>query len=315
MIDLSGQDLPQTADAAPVGEAPAETPQVDALRRGLGGAFFWTAASGLIGVAAGVWVWDFLWNMVARGPVLGAIATVLSAVVVLGVLIAALREGAALGRMARLGRLQRQMQQARARGDRAGAEQAADRLIGLYHRRDDMRWALARFQDARGDQPDAQGLLDLAELGLMAPLDQQGLARIEAAAKQVAGVTAFVPLALVDVVAVLLINLRMIRQIAGIYGGRPGTLASLRLLRRIVVHLAATGMLALGDDMLEPLIGGTLMAKLSRRLGEGVINGALTARVGLAALDLCRPMPFAAAERPGLRSLIKNSLGGLVKPR
>ena len=34
---------------------------------------------------------------------------------------------------------------------------------------------------------------------------------------------------------------------------------------------------------------------LSRRLGEGVFNGALTARIGAAAVEVCRPLPFIAA--------------------
>ncbi|MCA0344577.1 MAG: DUF697 domain-containing protein, partial [Proteobacteria bacterium] len=44
--------------------------------------------------------------------------------------------------------------------------------------------------------------------------------------------------------------------------------------------------------------------KLSARLGEGVINGLMTARIGIAAMDLCRPMPFRALKRPGIGDFI-----------
>ncbi len=35
-------------------------------------------------------------------------------------------------------------------------------------------------------------------------------------------------------------------------------------------------------------------------MGEGVLNGLSTARVGLSALAVCRPAPFAVAKPPGV---------------
>jgi putative membrane protein len=34
------------------------------------------------------------------------------------------------------------------------------------------------------------------------------------------------------------------------------------------------------------------------------MNGAFTGRIGIAAIDLCRPLPFIEAERPRLRDFI-----------
>ena len=45
--------------------------------------------------------------------------------------------------------------------------------------------------------------------------------------------------------------------------------------------------------------------------GEGLINGALTARVGLAALEVCRPLPFVAAKRPSVSALVSRAVTGL----
>ena len=113
-----------------------------------------------------------------------------------------------------------------------------------------------------------------------------------------ATVTAVVPLALADVFTVLVSNLRMIRRVAEIYGGRSGTFGSWRLVRTTLTHLVATGAVAVGDDLVHSVIGGGLAARLSRRFGEGVINAALTARVGIAAIEVCRPLPFRRASRP-----------------
>ncbi len=46
-----------------------------------------------------------------------------------------------------------------------------------------------------------------------------------------------------------------------------------------------------------------MAAKLSARLGEGVVNGLLTARLGLAAIEVTRPLPFAALPAPALRDV------------
>ena len=136
---------------------------------------------------------------------------------------------------------------------------------------------------------------------------------VEAAARQVATVTAIVPLALADLFTALTANLRMIRRIAEVYGGRAGTLGSWRLTRAVMAHLVATGAVAVGDDMLEPVLGGSILGKLSRRFGEGLVNGALTARVGVAAMEVCRPLAYEMDERPKARHLVKQALGGLFQ--
>ena len=51
------------------------------------------------------------------------------------------------------------------------------------------------------------------------------------------------------------------------------------------------------------MIGHGVAAKFSARLGEGVLNGLLTARLGLAAMDVTRPLPFSALPRPSLNDL------------
>ena len=158
---------------------------------------------------------------------------------------------------------------------------------------------------------DADALLGLAEQEVLAPLDQAACREVEAAARQVAAVTALVPLALADVVAALTSNMRMIRRVAEIYGGRAGTLGSWRLMRAVMTHLVATGAVAAGDDLIGTIAGGGALAKVSRRFGEGLVNGALTARVGVAAIEVCRPLPFNAVKRPSVSGLVKCALTGL----
>ncbi len=103
----------------------------------------------------------------------------------------------------------------------------------------------------------------------------------------------------------------MIRRIAEIYGGRSGTLGAWRLTRAVLTHLVATGAVAVGDDLIHSVAGGSLLSQVSRRFGEGIVNGALTARVGVAALEVCRPLPFVGTRRPSVSRIVRRSLTGL----
>ena len=240
-----------------------------------------------------------------------AIALGLVALFLIVCLAIILREWAALARLARLDGLHHEAEAARTSGDLAAARTVARQVRKLYAGRQDMTWAEARLTEDTAEILDADTLFDHVERTLLAPLDARARSEIEAAARQVAMVTALVPIALADVVAALTANLRMIRRIAEIYGGRGGTLGAWRLTRAVFAHLVATGAVAVGDDLLGSLGGGHILSRLSRRFGEGLVNGALTARVGVAAMEVCRPLPFHAERRPSVTRLVQRALTGL----
>ena len=79
-----------------------------------------------------------------------------------------------------------------------------------------------------------------------------------------------------------------------------------------MLPFSSTGAVAAGEDLLEPVLGGSVLSKLSRRFGEGLVNGALSARVGVAAMEVCRPLPFSPRHRPSVRGIIKSALAGLI---
>ncbi|MEH7828313.1 YcjF family protein [Gemmobacter denitrificans] len=265
----------------------------------------------LFGFVLSVAAYDFIAGLMARNPLLGTVAFGLTVVALALGLMLALREWWAFLRLARLDTLRTQASLARSGGDLARARVVADRLARLYAGRPELAPGLANLAARRAELFDADGLLDLAETTLVQPLDDRARREIEAAARQVATVTALVPMALADVAAALVSNLRMIRRIAEIYGGRSGGFASWGLLRRVFASLVATGAVALTDDLIGSFAGGGVMSKLSRRFGEGMVNGALTARVGVAAMDLCRPLPFHAARRPQVTNLMGRALAGV----
>ncbi len=273
--------------------------------------WFFSLLAGVFTAVLGIWAWQFAIGLISSVPILGwGIAGAFGVLLVLAVLLG-LRELAALVRLGRIDRLRTSAQNVG--DDLSMARAVTQQLSQFYAGREDLKWARARFEERSQDVMDADAVLDLAEQELLVPLDQLALAEVEAAARQVATVTALVPLALADVVVALLTSLRMIRRVAEIYGGRSGGLSAWRLTRRVFAHLVATGAMAVGDDLLEPVLGGSLLSKVSRRFGEGLVNGALSARVGLAALDLCRPLPFSTQQRPKTRQVVQNALKGLIQ--
>jgi putative membrane protein len=165
---------------------------------------------------------------------------------------------------------------------------------------------------------DGADLVRLAERKLMAPLDAEACRIVARAAKRVSLVTAVSPRAAVDMIFVFVAALGMIRRLAALYGGRPGVFGLIRLVRHIIAHLAVTGGIAAGDGLIQQMLGHGVAAKLSARLGEGVLNGLLTARLGLAAIDVARPLPFAALPKPALSAiagdLLRRGEGGKAEP-
>ena len=303
--------LDNDVQEAPKGQAMQVAARLAARKPSLLMRLFWSLAAVLVGAFVSIAAWSFVTDLMARYPLVGLAMSILMGAFLLVLGLVALREMAAFGRLSRLDGLRHSATEALAHDDLNAAREATDRLVRLYKGREDTRWGRERLAELRGDQLDATGLLGVAEAELLASLDIAAQCEVEAAARQVATVTALVPLALADVAAALTSNLRMIRRIAEIYGGRSGFFGSWRLTRAVLSHLVATGAVAVGDDMLEPILGGSLLGKLSRRFGEGLVNGALTARVGVAAMEVCRPLPFSAARRPKVRSIITASLGGL----
>lgn len=316
-------DLDSTAPRAPT---PAEAPPVPEPLRGsamdtatllvarkpsLFGRLFVWALLALTGIAVSVAFWDFAAAMLARNLWLGRGLMGLLAVLLLALGVICLREVACLFRLRKMDRLRRASDAVAKSGGLDQALRFQHQLESFYSGRSDLQWGLEDLQEQRGDLLDADAVLNLLENRILAPLDKAATGEIEAASRRVAIATALVPLAFADVIVALTANLRMIRAIAEIYGGRSGFFGSWRLTRAVAAHLVATGAVAIGDDMIGSLAGGGVLSKLSRRFGEGLINGALTARVGIAAMDVSRPMPFVALPKPKTTAVVRKALTGL----
>ncbi|QTN36471.1 YcjF family protein [Cognatishimia activa] len=318
LIELD-EDTPQVADAPQVPDV-IDTPQGEVMQSVVKLAtrrpsrlarWFWGLLLSLLVTAVSLTAYNAVLGLIATTPMLGYAVTGLIALFVVVCVLIAGKELLAFASLGRVDRLHARAEAALADNDLAAAKSAAEDLARLYGRREETAWGRARMKERMADSFDASAVFAVVDQDLMSPLDKAAQQEVEAAARQVATVTALVPLALADVLTALVANLRMIRRIAEIYAGRSGTLGNWRLTRAVMTHLVATGAVAVGDDLIGSVAGGSILSKVSRRFGEGIVNGALTARVGVAAMEVCRPLPFDKGKGPRTGQIVKSALAGL----
>jgi putative membrane protein len=279
----------------------AEPPPATAPRkRSLLARLFFGAVGVLVSLAVGLWTDRLIRDLFERAEWLGWLAAGMAAIAVLALIIILVREFLAIARLAEVEKLQRRALDAVARDDPKAARSVVDELSAFVAAKPETAAGRRSLAGLRGEIIDGGNLVRLAETEILGPLDARARAMILEAAKRVSLVTAVSPRALVDVAYVVFEAGRLIRRLSELYGGRPGTLGFFRLARSVLAHLAVTGSIAVGDSFVQQIVGHGLAARLSAKLGEGVVNGMMTARIGIAAMETARPLPFIAAKRPGL---------------
>lgn len=305
-VVLAGEGGPARRGAVVVTPAPAE-PAEEVLdlpaplpKGSRWGALFWTGLGGLVSLGIGLAVSKLIEDLFARADWLGYVGLGFAAALAFASLAILAREVFGLMRLRTLNHLREKAAQALAKDDRRLAEAVTNELLGIAESSPRLFRARTELKGHLGAIIDGADLVRLTERQLMAPLDAEATRLVSNAAKRVSVVTAVSPRAAVDLIFVLLTAIGLVRRLALLYGGRPGALGMVRLFRQVLAHLAVTGGMAAGDSLVQQVVGHGIAAKLSARLGEGVVNGLLTARLGLAAIEVTRPMPFAALPAPAL---------------
>jgi putative membrane protein len=287
---------------------PVETPMIP-VRRGLRwGAMFWAAVGGLILLGVGLGITGLIEDLFARSEGLGMLGLAFAFAAALALAVVVAREALGLARLAAIEKMHLRAAAALLSDNRAESRVIVQDLLKIAHQNPQLARARATLQGHAGDIIDGADLIRLAERELMTPLDLEARRLISSAAQRVSIVTAVSPRAVIDILFVFAASLRLIRQLAHLYGGRPGALGMIRLMRHVIAHVAITGGMAASDSLIQQVLGHGIAAKLSQRLGEGILNGLLTARLGLAAIDVTRPLPFTALPRPALGDLAKDLL-------
>ena len=285
-----------------------EAPAVPVTRGFRWGTLFAIAIAGLAALGLGLAVTHLIEDLFARSEGLGFLGLAFAFAATIAFVVVVAREAFGLIRLATIEKLHLRAARVLASDDRNESRAVVRDLLKIAHQNPHLARARAALQGHADDIIDGADMIRLAERELMTPLDAEARRLVSLAAQRVSIVTAVSPRALIDVAFVFAGSLRLIRQLARLYGGRPGALGLIQLMRHVVSHVAITGGMAASDSLVQQMLGHGLAAKLSQRLGEGVLNGLLTARLGLAAIDVTRPLPFTALPRPSLTDLAKDLL-------
>ena len=268
------------------------------------GTIFVSAASALITLwlSSSLYVW--VENLIAAKPQLGWLAAGLATLTILALIGFVAREVFAISRLSGNQKLRKSLEIAKVENNTLLARSAVSKLIKIAETLPVTAKGRSNFLGTDREFLNADDLISLAESDLVKPLDAIAIERVTAAAKRVSVVTAISPRAFVDIAYVLYENAKLVRAVAEIYGCRPGVFGFFRLARETLAHLAVTGVVAMGDSIVQQIVGHGMAARVSAKLGEGVLNGLMTARVGFAAMDVTRPAPFRDTNRPKITQVL-----------
>lgn len=287
---------PAPAPLVPLEEPPP--PRARPWRRLLfgGGALL---LAGMLGVEA----YDFVVGLFERSVWLGGAFAVLLAATVSGALGLVGRELLSLRRLARAEHLRHEGERLLSSEVHGQAGPLIERIEQIYAGRTDLETPLAAYRRQASDALSDGEQLRLFATLVLSPLDREAYRLVRRGARDIGALTALSPLGALDSVVVLMRTLTMLRAIARLYGVRPAAASSARILRRGLLNVLAAGVVELVSDSAVEAAGASILSVLSARAGQGVLNGLLAAKLGLAAMQLCRPLPFTRDQLPSLKQL------------
>lgn len=184
----------------------------------------------------------------------------------------------------------------------------------LYHQRPDLKARLERFYGSVNDCHSDREVCSLFSHYVLKDVDQQAYRIVAQRSKETAFMVMLSQVALLDTVLTLWRNVKMIRDIASLYGARPSFLGSTSLIIAVVQSLLYADVSEMLAESMAETLGNSFLSVMSAQAAQGVGSGILTARVGIKAMQVCRPLPFTESEKPRIKDIrwdILSSLKGL----
>jgi putative membrane protein len=186
--------------------------------------------------------------------------------------------------------------------DKAAAVLAGDALLAE---------AVARYRAMLEPHHTGSDALELFSRYVLVPADRLGEAAIRRAAAQAFAINLVSPTVLTDTLLFAVRAMRLIREIAEIYGQHPGVAGTVHLLRRLLGGAGLVGAVDIVGGVLAQQLGGAVLERLSASAAESAYAAQKMARLGLLAMALCRPVGFRQGEAPSLVGMI----AGLLRTR
>lgn len=174
--------------------------------------------------------------------------------------------------------------------------------------------AQKRWESQLDEAYNSQEVLFLFSQNVLQPIDKQVKKLISQSAAENAVIVALSPLAIVDVLMMAWRNIALVNKITRAYGMELGYFSRLKLFKMVLTNMVFAGATEIATDVGMDFFSQNLTAKLSMRAAQGIGVGLLTARLGIKAMEFCRPVAFTQNERPKL-SVVRQELLGVLKDR
>jgi putative membrane protein len=185
------------------------------------------------------------------------------------------------------------------------ASQFIEQLTTFYEAKPQAVY-LKRSLKTLADYSNDRETLAHLERSFIEPLDQEALRRVSKFSVQTGIVVTISPWASLDMALALWRSLKLIDEVAQVYGIRPSFSNRCRLLKQVLHQLAFVGgSEMIIDPLLEEMGGVTLLGLASARAAQGLGAGIYTAKIGIAAIKVSRPIEQHKKNDPTLASLIK----------
>ena len=155
-------------------------------------------------------------------------------------------------------------------------------------------------------------LVQLYDQQVLSEVDKRALNIITKYSTESVVLVAVSPVALIDMALLMWRNLRMLDDLAQLYGIHLSYWSRIRLIKQVFVNMAFVGATELVTDVGLELVGADLVGKISARFAQGIGAGMLSARLGINAMNACRPIPYTGA-KPKLSTLRKLIVSKLTK--
>ena len=165
-----------------------------------------------------------------------------------------------------------------------------------------------RWMHSLSETHSDQEVLELYDAMVMSQQDQLARRLVAKYSREAAIMVSVSSLAVADVLLVAWRNLRLIDQIARVYGVELGYWSRIKLLKLVLFNMAVTGATEVITDAGVDFLSMDLAGRVSTRIAQGVGVGLLTGRLGLKAITLMRPLPWLPGKQPKLSEIRRDLL-------
>jgi putative membrane protein len=258
----------------------------------------------------------FITEQFARNSVLGWGFSLIAGGVGLALMILVVREIASYRALGKVHALQNRASKLRLDGGYGHGVRFSTTMMKFYKGREELEPGWKQFQDNLDSNLGDREVLTLFSANVLVTLDRKAYDIVVENSSIAALLTALSPMAWLDALLFLWRNVRMVRQIATCYGFRPGFMTSISLVKQVLAGMVVSATTDFLTNEAVESVGNSVTAVLFAKAGQGMANGLLSARIGIQAMRLCRPVAFCAEENPSLKRVrgkvierVKNRMG------